>query len=71
MSLIPADYQATLLEIKQLVLQARHKALHKVNTELIKMYRNIGKMIFEKTSTNHRGSNVVDSLSQDLQNTFP
>ncbi len=36
--LIPSNYQSTLKEIKQLVLQARHQALRKVNTELIKMY---------------------------------
>ena len=38
MIITPLNYAQTFTEIKQLVIQARHQALYKVNIELIMMY---------------------------------
>lgn len=68
--LIPSNYQSTLKEIKQLVLQARHQALRKVNTELIKMYIDLWKKLAIQTEQWWWDS-VIETLAQDLQLEFP
>lgn len=61
-------YKEIFENIKQEVLKSQYKAMQVVNTEMIYMYWNIGKII----SANIKwGNKFVDSLSIDLKNEFP
>jgi predicted nuclease of restriction endonuclease-like (RecB) superfamily len=67
---LPNNYQATFLEIKQRISQARYQALKIVNQEQNQLNLDIGKIVFERTKEGW-GSNVVESLSQDLRLEYP
>lgn len=69
-SLLPKDYYQTILEIKQRINDARFKSFRAVNTEMILMYLEIGKVISLKVSKGW-GDSVVDKLSIDLQAEYP
>jgi predicted nuclease of restriction endonuclease-like (RecB) superfamily len=69
-SLLPNDYYQTILEIKERINEARFKSLRAVNTEMILMYLEIGKVISLKVSRGW-GDFVVDKLSIDLQTEYP
>ena len=64
-------YAQTLLEIKQRIQQAQVKALTAINTELLKLYWDIGKIISQKTEENQWGAQTVEKLAEDLKNIFP
>ena len=61
-------YKEIFENIKQEVLKSQYKAMQAVNTEMIYMYWNIGKIISENIEW---GNKFVDSLSIDLKNEFP
>ncbi|TAD99927.1 MAG: DUF1016 family protein [Bacteroidetes bacterium] len=67
--LIPNDYAQTLLAIKKRIKEARFLSFKAINTELILMYLEIGKVIYNKLATGW-GEAIVDKLSIDLQNEF-
>ena len=46
-------------EIRELIRQAKEKVFRYVNTELIDLYRNIGKYISIKTENNEWGTHVL------------
>jgi predicted nuclease of restriction endonuclease-like (RecB) superfamily len=69
-SLLPNDYYQTILEIKERINEARFKSFRAVNTEMILMYLEIGKVISIKVSRGW-GNSVVDKLSIDLQAEYP
>jgi predicted nuclease of restriction endonuclease-like (RecB) superfamily len=69
-SLLPKDYYQRILEIKQRINDARFKSFRAVNTEMILMYLEIGKVISLKVSKGW-GDSVVDKLSIDLQAEYP
>jgi len=59
--------------IKQEVLKSQYKAMQAVNTEMIYMYWNIGKIIMEIQQGDERanyGDAVLEKLSQKLTNEF-
>ena len=58
-----------LIELKQKVRTAQLKAAVAVNTELIMLYWELGKMITEKQTA--WGSKFLEQLSQDLRTEFP
>ena len=66
-----AEYTLILKKIKRYIKQAQTKALLSVNTELLKMYWNIGKTISIQQKTNGWGSQTIDKLANDIQDTFP
>ena len=68
--ILPSNYQATLLEIKQRISQARYQALRTVNKEQNQLNLDIGRIVFERTKEGW-GSNVVENLSQDLRLEYP
>ena len=70
-SLVPTDYAATLESIKRLVHEARYIAQRRVNTELLKLYWQIGATIIERQKTAPWGSKVLSRLSADLRTEFP
>lgn len=59
--------------IKYLIEQSRNRVYKAVNTEMINLYWNIGKMIVEKQEGNCRakyGDYLIENLSNQLTNEF-
>jgi predicted nuclease of restriction endonuclease-like (RecB) superfamily len=65
------NYKSFFIDIKNRIREAQYNALKKVNTELITMYWDIGKLIVEKQKEFGWGKSIVENLSNDLQNEFP
>ncbi len=63
------DYIQTLISLKERILQAQYNSYSAVNSEMIKAYLDIGKIISEKTKTGW-GTSVIKQLSIDLQSEF-
>lgn len=61
-------YKQIFKHIKQEVLKSQYKAMQAVNTEMIYMYWNIGRIISENIEWENK---FVDNLSIDLKNEFP
>lgn len=70
-SILPADYAAFLTAVKDRVRTAQYAALKSVNTELVGLYWDIGRMIVERQSGGTWGKAVVQKLAEDLQSEFP
>jgi predicted nuclease of restriction endonuclease-like (RecB) superfamily len=64
-------YKVLLGEIKHKVKSSRLQAVVAVNQELIKLYWYIGKQIIEKQARSNWGSRFIETLSHDLQTSFP
>ncbi len=62
------DYIEWLNELKDKIGKAQIKAAISVNSELIKLYWEIGKELFDKQDW---GNAVVETLSKDLKTEFP
>jgi len=67
----PGDYLRLLAEVKERVRDAQYEALKKVNSELLRLYWDIGRIIVEQQETAGWGKRVVECLSEDLRNEFP
>jgi predicted nuclease of restriction endonuclease-like (RecB) superfamily len=65
------EYARTLLYLKKQIQEAQTRAILAVNRELIRLYWLIGKTIVEQQEKNNWGTKAVETLAQDLQNTFP
>lgn len=63
---LPVNYHQTLLLLKERIKLAQYKSLSLVNTELILMYLDLGRVLSEKLKSGW-GESIVDSLSKDLQ----
>ncbi len=61
-------YKEIFENIKQEILKSQYKAMQAVNTEMIYMYWNIGKIILDNTDW---GNKFIDNLSIDLKREFP
>lgn len=71
MNLKFSKYQDLIIEIKTQILSSQQKAALSVNKELIVLYWNIGKMIFENQSLFEGRNNFIDQLSKDIKAEFP
>ncbi len=69
--IINNDYKTWLSELKYTIQQRQIKAAIAVNTELIKVYWELGKQIVEKQANTNWGSGFIDQLSKDLKTEFP
>jgi len=58
-------------EVSQFIIKAKENAYRNINTELIKLYWQIGKYISKKSSNSEWGDSVVDKLSEFIQNKHP
>nr|VFJ68831.1 MAG: Protein of unknown function (DUF1016) [Candidatus Kentron sp. DK] len=67
---LPFDYAGFLLAVKERVRAAQYEAIRVVNTELVGLYWDIGRMIVERQETEGWGKTVVERLSSDLRQ-FP
>jgi predicted nuclease of restriction endonuclease-like (RecB) superfamily len=65
------EYASLLAEVKERIRSAQYKALKAVNTELVGLYWDIGRMIAERQEKAGWGRSVVESLSADLRREFP
>lgn len=65
------EYKGLLKEIKQKVLSSQLKAAVAVNEELIRLYWEIGRLVVERQQKEAWGTNVLERLARDLQNSFP
>ncbi len=64
------EYLKFVKEIKQRIYKSQYEAMKSVNTELIDLYWNIGKLIIEKQDQFSWGKSIVENLSNDLQQEF-
>ena len=65
------DYLEWLNNLKSKIRTTQIKAALSANSELIKLYWDIGKDIFEKQEVKGWGNSIVESLSKDLKAEFP
>lgn len=70
-SVLPKGYASLLTDIKQRIRSAQYEALKAVNTELISLYWDIGRMIVERQKGESWGKSIVKNLAADLQQEFP
>jgi len=68
---LPADYAPLLSALKERVRAAQYAALKAVNTELVGLYWDIGRMLVERQAGDTWGKGVVQQLATDLQLAFP
>ena len=61
-------YKEIFKNIKQEILKSQYKAMQAVNTEMIYMYWNIGKIILDNVEW---GNKFIENLSIDLKTEFP
>ena len=65
------EYKKFFNEIKQRIKSSQAKAAIAVNSTLIQLYWNIGKLIAEKQTEHSWGAKVIEQLSRDLKTEFP
>ena len=68
---LPADYPAFLAEVKARIAAARTRAVLAVNSELIRLYWEIGHEILEREQRAGWGGGVINRLASDLRREFP
>jgi hypothetical protein len=67
---LPADYPQFLAEVKARIAAARTRAVLAVNSELIRLYWEIGHEILERQGREGWGAGVTKRLSVDLRREF-
>ena len=67
----PAEYTKFITSLKAKIRSAQIKAAVTVNSELIRLYWEIGKDIFEKQEKEGWGSKALERAAKDLQLEFP
>jgi predicted nuclease of restriction endonuclease-like (RecB) superfamily len=68
---LPGDYAEFLAEIKARIAAARTRAALAVNSELVKLYWEIGREILDRERRDGWGAKVIDSLAAALRRDFP
>ena len=67
----PLSYSAFVGDLKQKIIEARHRASLSVNSELILLYWSIGRDILARQERERWGAKVIDRLADDLGRAFP
>ncbi|MEI7579057.1 MAG: PDDEXK nuclease domain-containing protein [bacterium] len=57
-------------EIKHQIAHARYQSMSKVNKELIRMYLNIGKTLYENNADSW-GKSIIENIAKEVQISFP
>jgi len=65
------EYKKLIKQLKEKVVSARTRAILAVNSEQIKLYWEIGKMIIERQKNTRWGAKLLEQVSFDLRNNFP
>jgi predicted nuclease of restriction endonuclease-like (RecB) superfamily len=71
MSQLPSTYAGLLSELKGRIQAAQTRAALAINTELVRLYWEIGRTILERQRVEGWGARVVERLAQDLKEAFP
>ena len=66
-----AEYASLLADVKARIRAAQMRALRAVNTELVRLYWDLGRLIVERQRDEAWGRAVVERLARDLQVDFP
>lgn len=69
--MLPKEYQTILEVVVNKVKVAQTRAMLAVNRQLIEVYREIGRIIYEQQEKLNWGTSVVEQLARDLQKSFP
>ncbi len=64
-------YSGLLSEIKTRIRHAQNRASQAVNTELLRLYWDIGRLILARQNTQGWGAGVIPRLARDLHNELP
>lgn len=70
-SIASREYSQWLVKLKTIIKSSQTKAALSVNSELVLLYWNIGKMIMQKQIESSWGSKLIEQVAQDLQREFP
>ena len=65
------NYAILLKQVKTRVALAQKKAIYAANEEMLTMYWDIGKLLFESQKLIGWGNNALEQLSNDLKNDYP
>src|SRR5215217_4201633 len=65
------DYGKVLQLLKEKIRQARLRAAHSVNKQLLLLYHEIGNTILQQEKTAGWGAKIIDTLARDLKIEFP
>lgn len=65
------DYFQLLSAVKERVRSAQYAALKAVNSELVGLYWDIGRMIVERQADSEHGAAIAERLAEDLRREFP
>lgn len=68
---LPADYPQFLADVKARIAAARTRTILAVNSQLIKLYWEIGHEILDRERREGWGAKVIDRLAADLRRDFP
>ena len=68
---LPSDYAELLISVKERVRAAQYAAMKAVNTEMVGLYWDIGRMIVERQVDAEHGSAIAEQLARDLRTEFP
>ncbi len=68
---IDKNYNTVLHDLKGKIRQARLRAAHSVNKQLLLLYHEIGNIILDQEKTAGWGAKIIDSLARDLKVEFP
>lgn len=66
-----SQYKTWIRDLKDKIRSAQIKASLAVNTQLIALYWNIGKMIVEKQEETDWGAKLIEEVAKDLKHEFP
>lgn len=66
-----SEYTLLLNNIKQRVLLAQKRAIFSANAEMLRMYWDIGEMLFHKQQEAAWGTKFLERIAIDLKNDFP
>ena len=70
-NIITSEYKNWIVDLKLRIRQSQIKAAVKVNTELLRLYWQMGSEIVEKQKNAHWGDGFLKQLSKDLLSEFP
>lgn len=65
------DYLSTLAHVRERIRQEQYQALVTVNNKLVKMYREIGEIVYTKQQSAGWGNSTVEQFAKDLRESFP
>ncbi len=68
---LPADYVATLSDIKQRVSAQRLRVITAANSAMVELYWDIGRTILDRQRNAGWGAKIIDRLSADLRAAYP